>query len=276
MIIIGATEVVSVQRPQHRPCQSIAPATRNPHPIKKRSACHAKGYPNDTASLFRAFGRGEPRRLEAALSHLAVHLTKPRVRSGAGRSEGPWICAVDEEVHEIPDCARHTDHARMVQEVGRGVRRGALTLLPAAKSSATSRHRLQKALRLRGRPAQRPSAQRLSPQRPSGCLVLYGRRISLSCQTHTDLGFVLYTRHFVMANSHRHWFCFAQHFGMPNTHRHWFCIVYAHFVMPNSHRPWFCMVYAALVCAMLDPCGRRDTLAWSVLWSLDGNNPRRA
>ena len=114
-------------------------------PYKKCSACHAKGHPNNTANLSRALGRGEPRRLEAALSHLAVHLPKPRVRSGAGRSEGPWICAVDEEVHEVPDRARHAEHARVVQEVGGGVRRGALTRLPTAKSSATSRHRLHKA-----------------------------------------------------------------------------------------------------------------------------------
>ena len=41
--------------------------------------------------------------------------------------------------------ARHAEHARVVQEVGGGVRGGALTLLSAPKSSATSRHRLHEA-----------------------------------------------------------------------------------------------------------------------------------
>ena len=92
IIIIGATGVDSVPKTSHRPCQT---ATRN--------------Y---AANLFRAPGRGEPRGPEAALSHLAAHLPKAWVRSGApampsrsaGRSEGPWISAVDEEVQEVPDC----------------------------------------------------------------------------------------------------------------------------------------------------------------------------
>ena len=53
--------------------------------------------------------------------------------------------AVGEEVQEVPDCARHAEHARVVQEVGGGMRGGALILLPAAKSSATSRHRFHEA-----------------------------------------------------------------------------------------------------------------------------------
>ena len=37
-----------------------------------------------------------------------------------------------------------------------------------------------------------------------------------------------------------------------------------------------CLVYAALVCAVLDPCGRRCTLAWSIMCSWDGIKARRA
>ena len=134
--------------PKCRACQAKCT------PDTECRARHAKGSPNDPTNHFCPPGRSEPRQPDAALSHLAVHLPNPEQKRptraplpsrSAGRSQGPWIVAVGEEVHEVPDRARHTERARAVQEVGRGARGGAPTLLPAAKTSATSRHRLHEA-----------------------------------------------------------------------------------------------------------------------------------